>query len=94
MKEMTCAECGAVIEGKPVTFRGRDFCGDDCCERFVEAFALRGGPEEDELDEDLDDDFDGDFDDEDLDFEDDEDEDEDEDDFDLDDDYGIRSEDF
>lgn len=66
----------------------------ECCKRFEEAYALGGGPEEDELDEDLDDDFDDDFDDEDLDIDEDEDEEGDEDDLDLDDDYGIRSEDF
>ncbi|MBE0566910.1 MAG: hypothetical protein IH621_13185 [Krumholzibacteria bacterium] len=86
METRICAGCGVGIEGRPVTFRGRDFCGDQCCEEFEVTFALKGGPEEDELDEDLDDFDEDDFDDEDLDLDDDEDEDEDAFDLDLDDD--------
>lgn len=88
MKPMMCAQCGSEIEGKPVTFRGRWFCSDDCCETFDQDFALKGEPGADDLDDELEADFEDDFDeddfDEDLGYKDDEDDEDDG--FDLDDD--------
>lgn len=73
MKTRTCAQCGADIDNDPVSFRGRDFCNDECCDDFEAGAADPGGPADDDLDDDLDDDFDDDFDEDDFDDEDDDD---------------------
>jgi hypothetical protein len=90
MEFKSCAKCGMEIEGKGITFRGNVFCTDECCEEFEAEFAVKGGPDEDDLDED---DFDEDFDEDDFDEDDDEDDlgYRDDDDFDKDDEYGLRA---
>ena len=46
-----CAHCGREIEGTGIQFRGKAFCGDECCEEFDTEFAARGVPKLDELDD-------------------------------------------
>ncbi len=98
MKPIICVQCEGEIEGKPVTYRGRAFCSEECCEDY-DAFAAKGGPAEDDLDDDFDDDLDDDLD-EDLDDDDLDDDDlgykDDDDDFDFDgdDDFDIRPDDY
>ncbi len=76
MKTRNCAQCGAEIDNDPVSFRGRDFCNDECCDEFEAGAGEPGGPADDDLDDDFDDDFDeDDFDDDDFDDLDDEDDD-------------------
>ena len=89
MKMKACAQCGADIEGEGLVFRGRTFCGDECCEEFQDGFVDDSEPSLDELDED---DFDDDdFDDDDLGYRDDDDDFEDDDD---EDDFTIDPDDF
>ncbi len=49
-----CAQCGMEIENTGLQFRGRTFCGDECCEQFEKKFADTSEPGLAELkDEDL-----------------------------------------
>lgn len=57
MEIVVCAQCGVEIESKGLHFRGRVFCGDECCEEFEEQFSATNEPngmelEDDGLDED------------------------------------------
>ena len=63
MEFTKCAQCGVEIEARGIQFRGKAFCGDECCEKFDEAFADGGSPDLDDFDDGLDDE---DFDEEDL----------------------------
>lgn len=59
MELTQCAQCGVEIETKGIQFRGKTFCGDECCEKFDADFADGGGPGVDDFDDGLDDeDFD------------------------------------
>jgi hypothetical protein len=58
-----CAQCGVGIEIKGIQFRGKTFCGDECCEKFDASFADGGAPGLDDFDDGLDDE---DFDEDDL----------------------------
>jgi hypothetical protein len=57
-----CNQCGTEIEGKGIQFRGKSFCGDECCEIFEESQPRDDGPgfydldekEIDELEDDVD----------------------------------------
>ena len=55
-----CSQCGKEIEGKGIQFRGRSFCGDECCEEFEAEFSEGKEPQPmdlsgDDADDDLDD---------------------------------------
>jgi hypothetical protein len=52
MEITQCTYCGIEIEGKGIQFRGKAFCGDECCEEFEAEFIARGEPKLDELAED------------------------------------------
>jgi len=59
MELTQCAQCGVEIEIKGIQFRGKTFCGDECCEKFDAAFTNGGTPGVEDLDDGLDDeDFD------------------------------------
>lgn len=59
MEFTQCAQCGVDIETKGIQFRGKAFCGDECCQKFDEKFADGGKPGVDDFDDGLDDeDFD------------------------------------
>lgn len=47
-----CIQCGKEIEGKGIQFRGKNFCGDECCEVFEEKNTKVVGPEFGELEDD------------------------------------------
>ena len=62
MEFTACCQCGKEIEGKGIHFRGRSFCGDECCEEFEAEFAEGSEPDAMDLSgdgtaEDLDDDL-------------------------------------
>ena len=44
MEISACGQCGKEIEGKGIHFRGRSFCGDECCEEFEAEFAEGSEP--------------------------------------------------
>lgn len=46
-----CKQCGKEIEGKGIQFRGKNFCGDECCELFEEKHVAVDEPDFKELDE-------------------------------------------
>ena len=58
-----CAQCGVEIEGEGIRFRGRSFCGDECCEEFEAGVDVDEEPDpaelenEDFTDDDLDEDL-------------------------------------
>ena len=59
MEVTQCAQCGVEIETKGIQFRGKTFCGDECCEKFDASLADGGAPGVDDFDDGLDDeDFD------------------------------------
>ncbi len=59
MEFAKCAQCGAEIETQGIQFRGKTFCGDECCEKFDASLANGGGPGVADFDDGLDDeDFD------------------------------------
>ncbi len=62
MEFTKCAQCGVEIETRGIQFRGKTFCGDECCQKFDENFADGGKPGVDDFDDGLDDeDFDEDL---------------------------------
>ena len=40
-----CIFCRAEIEGEGIPFRGRLFCGDECCEQFAARFVDKVEPD-------------------------------------------------
>lgn len=54
MELNVCAQCGVEIESKGIHFRGKIFCGDECCEEFEAELVDKGGPEMEDF---ADDDF-------------------------------------
>ncbi len=51
MEPLTCAHCGAGVEGEGIRHRRRLFCGDECCDQFEEGFLSHGGPDAKDLEE-------------------------------------------
>ena len=45
----TCVRCGTEIEGKGIHFRGKTFCGDECCEEYEAEHVAKGEPGADDL---------------------------------------------
>jgi len=45
MEITVCSQCGKEIEGQGIQFRGRAFCGDECCDEFEVEFAAASEPE-------------------------------------------------
>ena len=48
-----CKQCGKEIEGNGVLFRGKVFCGDECCDEYDDEFSSRDIPSLEDLNEDL-----------------------------------------
>jgi hypothetical protein len=67
MEFTQCAQCGVDIEIKGIQFRGKAFCGDECCQKFDEKFADGVKPGVDDFDDGLDDE---DFDEDDIEYQD------------------------
>ena len=52
MDSSICAQCGATIENKGISFRNRIFCSDECCEEYEAEFTNKDEPVIDELTDD------------------------------------------